>query len=121
MNTVKKSFLERALVRLKGGSEAQIQAYQTKTVRFYKEQIGLAEKAIEKAQERISEKQESIAEGAESPNLDLIKTTDLRDQYIKSQSIILNSLFNDVDNLEREILSQEIQITKYKKLISVFE
>jgi prefoldin subunit 5 len=117
----KKSFVERALIRLKGGSESHLLSYNTKTVRFYKDQIDLQERAVVKAQEKIAEKEEAITEYAETPDLDAIKTSDSRDAYIQEVAVKLNRDFNDIDQLEKEIETAQKQIAKYKKLISVFE
>ena len=121
MAVAKLNFVERALIRLKGGSESHLLSYNTKTVRFYKEQISIQERAIEKAQEKIAEKQESMAEFVETPNLDKIKTSDERDVYIQEIAKSLNNRFNDIENLEKEVIFAQNQIDKFKKLISVFE
>lgn len=121
ITTVKtNSYVERVMSKLKEGPEATVAKYAKDVVKFYKEQIKLAEADNEKNQTYLEEKQEEIQEVAENIDLASIKLVDNRNAYIERKSKTIKALFDQVDAIQASIEENNKQIAIYERLLAVY-
>ena len=114
------SYVERVMSKLKEGPEATVAKYAKDVVKFYKEQIKLAEADNEKNQTYLEEKQEEIQEVAENIDLASIKLVDNRNAYIERKSKTIKALFDQVDAIQAHIEENNKQIAIYERLLAVY-
>jgi len=114
------SYVERVMSKLKEGPEATVAKYAKDVVKFYKEQIKLAEADNEKNQTYLEEKQEEIQEVAENIDLASIKLVDNRNAYIERKSKTIKALFDQVDAIQASIEENNKQIAIYERLLAVY-
>lgn len=114
------SYVERVMSKLKEGPEATVAKYAKDVVKFYKEQIKLAEADNEKNQTYLEEKQEEIQEVAENIDLASIKLVDNRNAYIERKSKTIKALFDQVDAIQAQIEENNKQIAIYERLLAVY-
>jgi flagellar motility protein MotE (MotC chaperone) len=112
----KLSLVDRALAFLKGGDDAKLARFEKKLSKYFKEQIAIRDKEIEKIQDHITDAQESFEEAVPNINPDSIAKADTLEVYVAQYVSGLDRKLQVVEELEEQISVLEAEKERLAKI-----
>ncbi len=114
-------FVKAVLAKLTGGDEAKVTRFQGKAVKALKGQINVRKGEVEDLEEKINDLNEKYQETLLDVNLDAIKTSDGLDSYVQTYLSGLQSVKNQIADVQEEIDDTKAEIAKFEALVADME
>jgi prefoldin subunit 5 len=110
-------FVAKVLAKLTGGDEAKVSRFQTKAIKFYKNQITIRQNEVDSLKDKLSDLDEKYQETLINVDLEAIKTSEGVESYIPVYTKRIKAVLNEIETVEKSIETLENQIDEFTALI----
>ena len=112
----RQTLVSRALNFLKGGDEAKLDRFESKLGKYFKEQINIREREIEKLSDKLEDLTEILKETIPNVDLDKISKSESLEAYIPTYVALLDQRFRAVEDIQDKIDIQQAEIDRYNAI-----